>query len=258
MATILYISGHGRSGSTLLNSMLAHWTNGAGVGEVAHVAYASPLCRCDGSNCPIADTMKVLPTNERALLARRLGWLALLLPHRFTAGARAWKNFFSQLSSHANCNTVIDASKSARVSAGRARILSRTDHRVVVIHLRRDVRAIIAAYRRGSNMKLEAGEDPQYQFPAIRAVLSWALSNFASTLTRLLSTQATHITLRYKEMFKVEGRTQLLKQLSDAGVEVIHDEPDRETFSSYPHQTLGNRLASAEQFTLTLDDRWKR
>jgi hypothetical protein len=257
MATILYISGHGRSGSTLLNSMLAHWTNGAGVGEVAHVAYASPPCRCDGSNCPIGAVMTDQTINERSLLARKLGWQALLLPHRFTAEARAWKNFFSQLSSHANCSTVIDASKSARVSAGRARILSRTDHRVVVIHLRRDVRAIIAAYRRGCNIKLEAGEDPHYQFPAIRAVLSWTLSNLASVLTNLLSKQATHITLRYSEMFSVDGRKRLLKYLSDAGVEVTRDEPSRETFSSYPHQTLGNRLASAEEFTLTLDDRWK-
>ena len=258
MATILYIAGHGRSGSTLLNSMLAYWTDGAGVGEVAHVAYANPSCRCDGSDCPIAGTIQSLSAAQKTRLVKKLGWRALLQANNFKEEARAWEQFFLRLSSQAQCETIIDASKSARVSAGRAHILSKTAHRIVMIHLKRDVRAIIAAYRRGSNVKLESGEDPYYQFPAVRAVLSWSLSNLASMLLRVLSTKATHITLRYKDMFNVQGRTQLLQELQDAGVVVVCDEPERDTFTSFPHQTLGNRLASAEQFTLTLDERWRR
>ena len=258
MATILYIAGHGRSGSTLLNSMLAHWTAGAGVGEVAHVAYAEPTCRCGSADCPLRDALQSLTEVQNTQLANKLGWHALLRPSHFQAETQAWDQFFSQLSSQSECKTIIDASKSARASAGRAVVLSKTTHRLVIIHLKRDVRAIVAAYRRGCNVKLEAGEAPHYRFPAIRAVLSWSLSNLASLLLRPLCSNATHIALRYRDMFDVEGRTNLLQQLQDAGVDIALNEPERGTFTSYTHQTLGNRLASAAQFTLALDERWRR
>lgn len=182
-AELIYIAGHGRSGSTLLDVLLSQHPSVAGLGE-AHRASQDPATRLTADGFPVAqspfwhpiicsyttavggsptDWDQTIPlhetrtgtTSDRAITAvdmlpaplRRIG---LLTSTRYKQHdqtmQRNWR-FFDTVRTSAPADIVIDSTK----SAGRLIALERArPGRTLAVHLVRDPRAVAASLARRS------------------------------------------------------------------------------------------------------------
>lgn len=161
---ILYIMGTGRSGTTILEILLANNPGFSGVGEVKHIFRDGFLrdlpCGCGRAThrcelwSAVLHSTKWTPPHC-AHLARELadleshqrfaltwaGWSA----HRIEAYAAANRELFASVARARRCRIVVDSSK----FAGRALLLARSfPHNVKVLCITRSAEGILSAFKK--------------------------------------------------------------------------------------------------------------
>ena len=183
--------------------------------------------------------------------------LGLGLPNGKRYG-RLWAAMIAAIQELSHTPTLVDSSKSAKRIAARPSALARfANLQVGVIHLVRDPRAVTWSYLRGNNLRLEAGEAGVKAGGALRALPSWALSNYRVHLGRK-TYPAGYIRLRYEDF--VTSPADELSRIGDAfGFEVqpLHSVLEERKPLLAGHGVAGNRVRRARPVALHMDDEWR-
>lgn len=192
--TVLYISGYGRSGSTVLDVLLGSHDQTASVGELVYLGeewqHDERTCACgrEYRKCPF--WKDVFSTSQEAKewkrLARRIESRGRLLP--LVSGAISDRDrdayrsrvraLFRHIAKRGKASVVVDSSKSARHAAGRFWALHNVAGLDVrVLHLVRDGRDVLrSVIEKGSNWAAE-GYRKEKRFLGVRTIVGWILAN---------------------------------------------------------------------------------
>lgn len=190
----IYIAGYGRSGSTVLGTLLGAHPDAVHVGESAflfdELTLENRSCSCGRPypECPFwRDLLPVRKVwTDAARVTRRaegLRGLAKHLLHSMDPGTRAGyavlhANLLASIRARAHAGVIVDSSKSAWATVGRFLALNQdAGEDVYAIHLVRSGRATLnSLLRTGSNWELE-GRHGRRRARALRAVVGWTAVN---------------------------------------------------------------------------------
>lgn len=274
---VLYIAGAGRSGSTLLASVLGQSAGIADVGEIwkhwaKRAAGVAPPCGCGASleSCPFWTAVEVSrpglfePTPGRLAGAAHIGYArgAFKLRAQLALGrsgtedfAAAYEQAYAAVAEVAGARVIVDSSK----MPGPGMLVERMGSvEAYVLHLTRDPRAVAASWL----VRKEAEGGTQALEPRLPGEVAKAWMARATATELLLRPGAgrgRYRTLAY-ERFAEEPRAvvdELLTWLGEpAGSPAFT--ADHEVVLSPTHSSGGNpgRLTRDEQ-EIRLDDRWR-
>jgi len=274
---IVYLSGYGRSGSTLLDIILGSSHNAVSAGEVGNLLelYLDPggRCSCDKklNECTVWSEVveRAFPGSSPEVLRfynriqqRVEKWTnlhLLLLPKRQISlkctyamfMRRLWTSVFAV----SGKSVIVDSSKSAYRFAWRALALHRLcKFDVRVIHLVRDGRGVMQSKIRGNDRKLRAGVPAKERFAAYRGLAGWVIANCISIITRFLLPTGLYQLVRYEDLVS-KPEVELKKlghflqlDLSDHIRRIKADE-----LFSVGHLVAGNRLATQNKVGIQSD-----
>ncbi len=263
--TIIYIAGYSRSGSTILDMLLGAHPDICSTGELNTLIedWQDParLCTCGKpyAECPfwsglskehpltaaVADNLVAVETRSRlGALERNEIPADELLPYtKFT------QTLFHYIHLQSGKAVVVDSSKSARKSAGRALALYRhSGEDVYVIHLARSLSETINSFiRNGSNWALEGKARPS-SMPGLRSIFGWFLANRCALRVKASIPANNYVFVRYSDLIDDTTGT-----LSRIGAKIRVDmTPILERVAAgvelnAPHNVGGNRLRFQSQ-----------
>jgi hypothetical protein len=276
MAKIIYIAGYGRSGSTILDTLLGNHPLIFGSGELAHffaewLRDASCSCGEKLSDClfwqEVMDHLWATLPNLELVAAKQVTRRIESSLRRLSIDSDAhnefycslWKAMTAAISQVSGKKIIVDSSKSGRRCARRIQTLSRLcGLDVSVIHLVRDPRAVMWSTLRGSNRKLEADQPAALSGGAYRALISWGMANASVHLTKATIPQLKLIRLKYED---VMGNP--VKELHKLGIFLdMNLEPVINSITEHcpldpGHGARGNRARRQGPIWLELDEEWK-
>jgi hypothetical protein len=213
---VLYIAGYGRSGSTVLSTILGSHRDIAAVGELTHLLedWLAParVCACGASysRCPFWGDLyrEAPPPRALARLVRRIdaSCLAAVVPAwRLSAADRAayresQRTVFEYVTSRTDKSIVVDSSKSARLAVGRPWSLTHlAGQDLYVLHLVRSGLATVdSLVTRGSNWALEGHRAPR-RMAGVRGALGWTRANLWASLLGRRVGPARCMFMRYED-----------------------------------------------------------
>lgn len=187
MPVVIYVGGYSRSGSTLLDLVLADAFGAFGAGEVTRLLedWDTVPCSCGEpfTSCPFWGDLSLDRLTDRrraqAAVERRR---VVGTPRRASRGDLALnsdttRRVFAHIRGRSGASVVVDSSKSARGAARRAQALSDAALDVRFVHLLRSPYAVAASYRQtGSNRAVE-GNAREHRGRVARAVVGWSMAN---------------------------------------------------------------------------------
>ena len=261
---ILYIAGHGRSGSTLLERTLSLHPSFAGRGELANLLMCcrDPEYRCACGvflrDCPVwAPVVAVCDRwDEQGLVKGQRAAESWWYFRDGSPKAARYEKFLAEvmetMSPQGDGGWIIDSSKTTGNVANRPRVLRELGYRVEVLHLVRDPRGGAASMLRGCNLRLEAGEDPRIRLATTRSTVSWYSANIFAERS------SPGLVVRYEDFVENPGDTLkavgnwLGVSLSSIVPQVLAGEIPR------IHQLAGNRMKRLETVKIKADDEWRK
>lgn len=269
---VIYVAGYGRSGSTLLDTVLANHPDIFGGGELTWLyqqildnqtcSCGSPLSDCQFWNQVQSQLTDRMPefdlTRAAELTLSQESWNSWRSRARdYTA---LWDATWDSLAEVSGRQAIVDSSKNSRLSRFRLELLLASESiDVYVIHLVRDPRAVMWSTARGSNRKLEAGDNRVSWITPYKGLISWAYSNSC----------VDHLQARYPHMRLLRLRYEDFVQQFEPSVERLSNflgidlaETARMVQSEGQldpgHGVAGNRMRRNSQIKLRYDDEWSR
>jgi hypothetical protein len=271
--TVIYIAGYGRSGSTLLERVLGDNRKVFALGELKSffdtACKSGELCSCGKrvDSCEFwGPVLKVYDEKEcvgsESIRSKAESLFGLFfncssMKHKYSQMTEdLFKRIFSGLPE--NTGFVIDSSKTTRNSFFRPIRLSKfVSLEVKVIHLVRDGRGCIWSNLKGSNRRMEKGENPRLPIPVLRTVINWPLANAGAELFRLFSSSENYCRVRYEDL--VDDPAEILSQLGaflglDFSSQI--DAVANKHITASGHQLSGNRMRLKKEIVVKKDMEW--
>lgn len=280
---VIYVTGYGRSGSTVLDVLLGNADGVESVGELdlLHRDWHERPCSCgqpydlcafwSSIDREVRARIGATPHPEREKVLRRVERLSSLPALVLGVLPPSWKRTYRDqvraevdaIAAVGGNVSILDSSKSAREAAGRALALgSVAGLSVKTIHLVRDGRAVLWSARRGDNVKLgsgASGEGARVPLAGFRALSGWMLANLVALVTPRLSQRARSLRVRYEDLVErpdeeLERIGRFLgRDLAEVRRKVREGEP-------FPvgHNTGGNRMRQGGAVRLRVDREWER
>jgi hypothetical protein len=271
--TLVYVAGYGRSGSTLIDSVLGNHPGVFGGGELTCLFQQwmeNGTCSCGTSITTCAFWTQVFDRVFQAvpeLDCEKAAALTLrtesLTGNRRDVAAyiRLWRATFEAISAVSGRRVIVDSSKSCRLAQFRLPLLARRPGLPVRgIHLVRDPRGVMWSARRGSNRRLENGNaSKQLLGGVLRALAGWVYSNAAVELFQRRRPRVRLMRMRYEDM--VGEPDQAFERLGgflgialDGLVRRV-----RNGMALDPgHGVAGNRMRRSGPIVFRLDKEWER
>jgi len=285
LKNIIYITGYGRSGSTLLEKLLQCQPSFHATGELVNFFrfYNSSKKRCScGKRIQDCDfwssVAKELFKNgfnqkeflKYAKIQRKHealwthgGSLVLKNNKKYLELMRKFFDAVAQIIGPEE-SFLIDSSKTAYTTLYRPIALSRLgEYKVRVIHLVRDCRGVAWSVKKGLNRRMENGEKGRVALPVLRAMLGWAFSNMAAGNLKNHIGQDNYYLIRYEDL--VENPVYTLKMIGlflkvDLDRCIHTAQKAREGYEvQLPeiHQLAGNRMRFSYSLSISPDYAWK-
>jgi Sulfotransferase family len=268
---VLFICGAGRSGSTVLEGLLADALPGAlPVGEIRQVWGAGLrhdfACECQRSfqSCPFWSAVvlrleaggRVDLVETMSLLRRivRVGALRGLLRKRVDDDERylgaALEELYGATAAEGGATTIIDSSKTPQYALFLAKAARLDLH---VLHLVRDSRAVAHSWSRTKAFAPQSSQPMQRRTP-MQAALRWNRHNALALLLRGRARSYQRIT--YEELARSPRQT-VARAVEGTGLR-----PDGSLLdeAARGHSFMGNpvRFARPTAAEIVLDDEWRR
>lgn len=258
---LVYVAGYGRSGSTLLDLVLGRELDAVSCGELWRLFDDAAHCRPCSCGAPLVECPFWGPVLSSVQSDLSSGFEAL---HEVSAecefsrraSPRAWMDLWGRTfdAVHRTHGSVrmVDSSKTSGGMRRASLLLACPEVRVVVVvHLVRDLRAVIHSLRRGSNRALESLDRRQRRGLALRGVAGWVRAN-AAVVRLARSTDVPLVKVRYED-------------LATRPSEIVETIAARAGWSQgsaegrWPaHVVGGNRLArSGWDGTVRADEEWR-
>ena len=269
---IVYLSGYGRSGSTLLDRILSQHDNILSSGEIRHtllnIQKKNVFCSCGNqiSSCKIwrvlsdrlLSWMKKVRINAQEMFSiqdkfeKRSQFFKLFLfwnrPRPISMELLLYRQYenllFSEFSRcQGGCQYVVDSSKTTRIPGRPLALQYIASLPVHVIHLVRDPRGVLNSKLKGGNQELERGIVTTRKFVGIRTLLSWLRANFfAELITIALGKQRT-IRIRYEDIVQFPKPTiKRIASFLDIDPASIISSLEMEALPNNGHMIAGNRM----------------
>jgi hypothetical protein len=274
---VVYISGYGRSGTTVLDIVLGHHPSVFGSGELTnltrHVWRENEYCACGNParDCPFwkavvarwrgcedlreLDAYTRLQYRFEGIASWRRALNRLIMPRRFASYVRQTTRLFSAISSLSGKRTVVDSSK----LPGRGFALALIpDIDLKVIHVVRDGRGVawslLQRYKRDVKAGLQKDLEPR---PVARTAARWMLFNVATeALCRRLGPERC-IRIRYED-FTADPEATLARigSFLDLDLRETAAALKRGASIATGHQIAGSRARMTEAIRLMQDNSW--
>ncbi len=277
---LLYIGGYGRSGSTLLDILLSNAESCIGLGEIQNLSNYLDVggirCSCgeDFEACAfwskvfaIYEANDIYARQNLVKLQDKQGW-SRLLRYGFRMRSKQtestlryfYEALFKAAKNSENVQVIIESSKSSHDSVARPLILaSECGLDVTILHLVRDPRAVVYSILRGSNQKIEAGQEAQIPFGTVRALLGWCMANLGCYIAGRLLGKGRYMLVRYEDL--IEHPTDVLKKVGkNVGLDVgpVLRIISQSTLLEVGHHVGGNRMIRSGTVRLRGDIEWQQ
>lgn len=268
---LVYIAGYGRSGSTLLDTILGNHPHIFGAGELTWLfrdAVTGAQCTCGQPVVECCFWGKVLkkvfgnPTSTDLAFAadltlrteRLFGTRIDLQPYQ-----QLWSETISAIASISGRTIIVDSSKSSRLAYNRLPLfLKQFNESSVFIHLVRDPRGVMWSIQKGSNRWLEDKSVSNRIGGMARGLGSWIFSNAAVELMPGYLLKKQKYFLRYEDLVSIPEET--FKHLGDwldiSLANVLQRINNQEVFDG-GHGLAGNRMRRNGQIKLSMDTEWQ-
>jgi hypothetical protein len=283
MPTVLYITGSGRSGSTLLERILGAVPGFVNVGELIElfrrVAVQDERCGCglDFSACPFWQqvgkrafgrwdpSLLTRVTHQQVAVARQRHLPRLLAPALASSGFRdaleeyasTYASLYRAIATEADAEVIVDASKWPAQALALART-GQIDFRV--LHLVRDARGVAYSWQKTGIARPHSVHGSEMAtHRASRTAVRW--TTFQLEAAALARTVPHGATVRYEDLVANPRRT-LRAALDDLGFDAASDRLDHVTEHGLvlgpSHGLAGNpsRFQHGE-VRLRVDDEWR-
>lgn len=277
---ILYIAGYGRSGSTVLDTVLGAHPEVESVGElinapralfnpIEYCACGKPVGDCDFWSAVHDEWKKLSGCVDMSVLdslqhryecGRRLPliWLARLLKTRgYGRYLHAEQALYKAIASLSGKRFVVDSSKSPMRAFALSKMLGFDFY---VIHLVRDGRGVAWSLMKPIKKDPKAGVQRDLKAkPAWRTALFWVQTNVLAELLIGRVLRSKMIRIRYEDFVEKPGST--LKKIGDLiGVDYRCVEKKLVEEQELPvgHTVAGNRARMAGVIKLNADYTWKK
>lgn len=272
---IIYIAGYGRSGSTLLERILGTHKKCFGTGELAQLVpkmqEQNPECSCGKKieNCNFWGNITKLirkKYNLNKIYSLQLTQESILgVFKRFFLSTDEYSQYNEGLFGAIFENTtseiefIIDSSKTARKRFFRPFLLNNLPNtEVKLIHLVRDPRGCMHSNLKGSNKKMEKGQDPKIKFAVPRTILHWPLANLSPHLFQLSSSD-NYLRISYENFVSNPKNTlQKTGQFLDINLDRQIEALENKQAIPVSHQIAGNRLRKKKKIVLRKNKKWKK
>lgn len=278
--TILYIGGDGRSGSTLLDTMLSNHPDMFGGGELEVLfedLTKNGACSCGElyTECDYwQEILKLvharLPGLDVAVAARdreivespigRLKFSNQLLARSQSRYGEVWATLMQAISDVSEKPIIIDSSKSAYGNARRiAALHTYAGMDLSVLHLIRDPRAVVySEWGRGNNERLEFNvARPVIDGGMIKPLVGWVIANLAVSLTSTRNKTIPVHRIHYENL-----ATDPIAELADIGqflqldFSTVVDLLNHGKSMGGGHGVRGNRMRRKGPITMKVDTEW--
>ncbi|CAK0744362.1 conserved hypothetical protein [Gammaproteobacteria bacterium] len=252
---ILYIAGYGRSGSTVLDLKLGKRFGCVSLGEISSLyadanRYQSARCGCGSGydecslwgplirNGGFAEKVRMMRIYQTPMMLS--AWLRVvsLIRNGFIPQRAAFLSVLRAPIQRAEeqypGGIYVDSSKTTWFSVRRPLFLAELGYQVVIIHIRRPLKDVLASVRLGDNKVLMGDRKQEKLFRLPRAAFSYFFANSYASLLRFR--------FPYLQVSQVE-----LRDNEDAVLKKVHDflvQQGLDTYRRYEaaHVVSGNRL----------------
>jgi len=224
-ANVIYISGYGRSGSTLLDIILGSHPSIMGTGELANLFElyynAGSYCSCGKTynECEVWSEIinKAYPNcskeqikSNRDVQRKIEKWINMpffrILRSKVKTEqqyCRVMKPLFNAIYDVGKIKCIVDSSKSAYDFSWRALYLSKLcGINIRLIHLIRDGRAVISSRIKGSNKKLRDRLNNNDPLAAYKGLIGWISANSFTIINRILIPRNSYLLIRYEDFIE--------------------------------------------------------
>jgi len=278
---VLYIMGSGRSGSTMLDTVLGNHPQVESVGELINVATSAWInteyCACGqkGNECSFwtkvkkefektigsQDIHKYIELQSQFEAPNVQGFFRLLREKKkfsplFQAYATQTLALFSAIRKVSGKTVIVDSSKHSKRALALSIVPGIDIH---IIHLIRDGRGVSWSLRKPYSKNTQFGiQNDIPARPIWRTAIFWIISNLLSTWTRTQVDPSKSIRLRYED-FMTEPKMELNKIGNFIGLDFESIGKAAENGEEFVvgHTIAGNRLRMSGKIRLTLDEEWK-
>lgn len=277
---ILYIAGYGRSGSTLLDSLLSNHQHAVGGGELFFVwqylrdnrpcSCGVPMRECPFWSAVIDRTGFRLGLPSTSLPYQEFEDLRMKIEGSYRSKGdrnkhlRVTSTLVNAILDEANAEVLIDSSKSCRWATHRAELLSDLDEfDFRMIHLVRHPQAVMWSTGRGRNEKMRTADSTR-ESSAIarnlrmaRGIASWTATNRSVERTIRKLHRVSVLRLRYEDIATNPVGT--LRKISEfAGISLadVIEKVEQGIPLKVGHGVGGNRMRQKPVAKIKLDDQW--
>jgi len=278
---IIYIMGAGRSGSTIVDTVLGNHPQVESVGELINVAKSAwqnaEYCACGkkGNECPYWTEVKkefeqkIGKQNIRKFIELQSqfespnfkGFYRLLRERKkITPSFQVYANYtlalFNAIQKVSGKAVIVDSSKLSKRALALAIVPGIDIH---IIHLIRDGRGVGWSLKKAYSKNTEVGiQNDIPSRPIWRTTIFWIISNMLSTWTIKQIDTNKSIRLRYED-FVTEPEIAIKKigDLIGLNFESITKAIQNSKEFVVGHTIAGNRLRMSGKIRLTLDEEWK-
>ncbi len=274
--SVLYISGYGRSGSTVVDIALGQFPGVFGAGELGnlprHVWANNEYCACGAQvrECDLwSDIVEAWlegePPGTMAHYARLCNRFEALRDPLQLMGVGAWSpsfreyarlthRLFAAIQRITGCRVIVDSSKNPM----RAIALSRMKHiDLSLVHLMRDGRGVAWSMMKTHSVDPKAGvQRPVGGAPALRTAHRWIAFNILTEIAARRLGAKRSVRLRYED-FTEDAQAALGPVLAMIGATTDAAEtPDLVEFSA-DHQVAGSRIRMGGPLRIARDTSWE-
>jgi len=244
-ASLIYIGGYGRSGSTLLDAYISSADGFFGLGECANFyesAYQGDSCEC-GEKLTACEFWSGffnqydrLQMHGLSVEAKRMD--SLILRHSGEKCLRFWKAFFGYARDKSGEKIIVDSSKTTRETFYRPFNLSIIGEDVIFIYLYKEPSDLVASLKKGSNKFLAGMNSEKYGFRfLLKSFAGWFVGNVGAVLAVLRLGPEKSIILNYRDF--ASDPTIVGRCLENFGVSHVPSE------MTEGHGISGNRTRSS-------------
>lgn len=176
---VVYISGYGRSGSTLLSMLLNTVDGVANIGEVDN------LYSIDKNALPsLWKNLRENYETDKPDYKKRFSSLSwyFKINQGYELFKAYWTDLLKTFSNNTNCFVLVDASKSTFKTFCRPFYYRKSDARLKIIHLVRNPTDVASSFASGRNESNSAELSKPKKGGAYRALINWFIVNTSTSL----------------------------------------------------------------------------
>ncbi len=278
---VIYITGSGRSGSTVLDIVIGNHKNIFGAGELINVVKSAWInneyCSCGekGKTCEFWSNVRQEWENsirskdlEKYITLQKMfekfGMRSLLMLIRekihFTTQFKMYaiqtRSLFRAIHSVSGNKIIVDSSKNPIRALALSMIPGIDMH---IIHLVRDGRGVTWSNKKAFKKNVKMGLQRElYAKPVWRTAAFWIVVNLLSTSVRHWISPHKSILVRYEDFVTCPSETLLkIGDLVNCDFGEVVKDIENQTGLTISHTIAGSRMRMLGRVNLKLDEEWK-